>query len=614
MDTPATVFAQATQAYAEGSLDLAEQHFRSVVGGEPNHAEALRFLGLIAHQQGNAGRAIDYLNTSLIADGTNADTWRQLGDAHLAVGYIHDAIANYEQALRLRPERGEAYNNLGVAWLYLGELDKGIECLRAAIDLTPPSALTYNNLGFALKKQGNLAEAIAAFEQAVRLRPDHAEYTGNLAVTFHENGELDQAVAAYRETLRLEPNNARASNNLGAILKEQGLVDDATAQFLSSLRIDPDHALAFYNLCELAIEGTYEFPPSELDRIKAFMESERCSAADRSLCCFGLAMLFNQQGSHDEAFRYYTQANDLRKQLNREQNNVFDARGHDALVDRIIAAHDQAYFARIQGWGLETEQPVFIVGMPRSGSTLVEQILASHPQVFGAGEINEIPRLVSQLTSETGGELYAGAFVPDAHVARKLAADCLQRVTAHAANHARVTLKTLENYLHLGLIATLFPRARIIHCRRDPLDACLSCYFQNFYNVVFSWSLEDIGACYRAYEKLMAHWSSVLPLRCHEICYEELVHDQEAVTRKLLAFCGLDWNESCLAFFNTRRVVRTASLLQVRKPISAKMIGRWKHYRAHLEPLFRALGRWSETPASDSTWKRPEHSAPQSRG
>src|SRR5262249_15369034 len=155
---------------------------------------------------------------------------------------------------------------------------------------------------------------------------------------------------------------------------------------------------------------------------------------------------------------------------------------------------------------------------------------------------------------------------------------------------ARVTIKTLGNFALLGLIATLFPRARIIHCRRDPLDVCLSCYFQDFQKIVFAWSLDDIGAYYRAYEKIMAHWASVLPSQIHEVSYETLVHGQEQVTRGLLAFCGLDWDERCLAFFNTRRVVRTASTVQVRKPISTQAIGRWKHYRGHLGRLFGALG------------------------
>jgi hypothetical protein len=166
----------------------------------------------------------------------------------------------------------------------------------------------------------------------------------------------------------------------------------------------------------------------------------------------------------------------------------------------------------------------------------------------------------------------------------------LQRTQLLGKGAARVVFKNLENFLHLGVIATLLPGARIIHCRRDPLDVCLSCYFQNFTHISFAWSLDDIGAYHRSYEKLMAHWQSVLPLEIHEIRYEDLVQDQEGVTRNLLTFCSLDWDERCLSYFKTRRAVRTASALQVRKPIFTSAVGRWKLYRSHLGPLFSALG------------------------
>jgi hypothetical protein len=244
---------------------------------------------------------------------------------------------------------------------------------------------------------------------------------------------------------------------------------------------------------------------------------------------------------------------------------------------------------------MDTEMPVFIIGMPRSGSTLVEQILASHPEVFGAGEIGDLPRFmteyaVSQASSPANSILSPPFLLRDQRAARELAAHYLESIAAFGTGAARVTIKTLQNFLHLGMIATLFPRARIIHCRRDTIDVCLSCFFTNFQNVDFAWSLSDIGVYHRSYQKLMAHWSRVLPLPIHEISYEELIQNQEAVTRKLLAFCGLDWDERCLAFWSTRRVVQTASAVQVRKPISSQAIGRWRHYRSHLGPLFEALG------------------------
>jgi tetratricopeptide (TPR) repeat protein len=528
--------------------------------------------------------------------GTNASAWKSLADMHVAVGNLRAGVANYEEAIRLRPDFAIAHDLLGITWQHLGEWGRAVLCHRQAIRLSPSLAPAHNNLGNALKGQGKWAEALEAFEQAHRLEPARPQFAFNLGVTLHEQGDLDRAALYYREALRLQPEYADASSNLATVFKEQGLFDEAIAQFQETLKLQPDHALAYYNLGKFAAEGRYSFAPEELDRIKAFLASGRCSAPEGSLCCFAVAMVLDKQGSYDEAFSYYQQANDLKKRLLEEQNIVFDAHRHEALIDRIIATYDRTYFDRVKGWGVAVDLPVFIVGMPRSGSTLVEQILASHPRVFGAGEIGEVPRFISQLAAQISSLSTEGKEAPldDQNAARDQAADYVQRIAALGKGAARVTIKTLDNFLHLGLIATLLPRARIIHCRRDPLDICLSCYFQSFQSD-FAWSLEDIGAYYRAYERLMAHWASVLPVAIYDLGYEDLIHDQETVTRKLLAYCGLDWDERCLDFFKTRRAVQTASAVQVRKPISAKAIGRWRHYRSHLGPLLRALGRSIET-------------------
>jgi Tfp pilus assembly protein PilF len=498
----------------------------------------------------------------------NAHHYHAAGKSALVAGNIREAFANYERALWLRPDFGEAYNDLGIVWHHLGEWARAEGCYRQAIRLMPTFAQAYNNLGSALR------------EQEPALIPG-----GDV----HQQGELDREVVGYyRQALRLKPRDAAISINLAVALAEQGLLDEAVAQIRQTLEFQPDHAMAYYLLSELAAEGRCQFAPAEVDRIKVIMTSSASSVSERSLCSFAMARVLNQEGRHDDAFDCFEQANILKKHLFEERNIAFDAQAHEAMIDRIIGTYDQAYFEGAQRWGTETEVPVFIIGIPRSGSTLVEQILASHSQVVGVGEIGEFHQFTAK--SDTVTELYETQLPTDQRAAGKLAADYLQWLAKAAPGAARVTNKTLQNFLHLGLIATVFPRARIIHCRRDPLDTCLSCYFTNFLSVTFATSLDDIGAYYRSYDKLMAHWSRVLPVRIHEVCYEELVHDQEGVTRTLLGYCGLDWHESCLAFFKTRRIVRTASRHQVRKPISAQAIGRWKHYRHRLGPLFLALG------------------------
>lgn len=590
MPSIAEAFMVAGRLYAAGDLQAAEAQAWAILNIEPTHAESLRMIGVIAHQTGDLGKALDYLNRSLLCNNARADTWKDRGDLYLTTGELRSAVSDYEQALRLQPIFVDVFNNIGVALQQLGQPASAAHYYREAIRLRPSLASAHNNLGNVLREQGKLDEAAAAYAKALELLPDYADAAYNLGLCLHEQGELDSALAHYRHALRLKSGWANAHNNLGSALKEQGLLDEAITQFQEALKHAPEHALALYNLSELAAVGQYVFAPSELECLQGLVARETVTPLERSLGAFALATVYNRQGDHDQAFAYCRQANELRRGKWQPGTVPFDPVGHRALVERIVATHDEAYFEAVKDWGTETDMPIFIIGMPRSGTTLVEQILASHPLVFGAGEIDEVPRLSPRFKTRAAVDFYTDKLLPTVGAARALAADYLKYLTKLSKGASRVTVKTLENVLHLGVIATLFPGARIIHCRRDPMDICVSCYFQNFRDIEFAWSLEDIGVYYGAYEKLMAHWARVLPLPIHEVVYEELIHNQERVSRKLLDNCGLDWDEHCLSFYNTRRVVRTASSVQVRKPMSTKAIGRWKRYRAYLEPLFKALG------------------------
>jgi len=297
------------------------------------------------------------------------------------------------------------------------------------------------------------------------------------------------------------------------------------------------------------------------------------------------------EGAFEEAFRHCDQGNAYKGQLLRLQGNTFQSGAHGNFVDRLIATFGTDYFQRVQGFGSGRPLPVFIVGMPRSGTSLVEQILASHPAVVGAGEIRNLKQLVAELPTELGSpadypECLAGL---DRPVSRRLAERYLQGLRSLGKGKPRVTDKVPMNFHQLGLIATLWPRATIIHCRRDPRDVCWSCYFQNFREVYFACDLRKLGAYYRQYERLMAHWRKVLPVRILDVCYEELVENLEQLSRDLVAFCGLPWDDACLRFHQTRRIVRTSSNLQVRRPVYKSSVGYWKNYETYLGPLLEAL-------------------------
>jgi tetratricopeptide (TPR) repeat protein len=404
--------------------------------------------------------------------------------------------------------------------------------------------------------------------------------------------------------VRLNPEYAVAHSNRAGVLIQLGRLPEAIACCHESLRLAPDGVLAYVHLGELAVQRLYQFTDEEVRRMESLATAHdlgrvpegghRLSDDNASGLHFMLAELCDRNSEYDRAFSHYRRANDLKAQVLRQKNLAFDREGHRRLIDDLIATFDRRFFERVRSFGLATEVPVFVVGMPRTGSTLVAQVLSSHPQVVGAGERRELGDIL------TGAAPYPALMSRlDRFAARALAEGYVSRLSRLGPEAARIVDKMPHNYLHLGSICALFPNARIIHCCRDVMDVCLSCYFQNFTWVNYATSLEDLGFYYRQYERLMRHWREVLPLPVYEVEYEQLVREQERVSRGLIAFCGLDWSDRCLAFHENRRAVQTASKMQVRRPLYTSSVARWKRYECHLFPLQQALA--CDAPDATST-------------
>ena len=331
-----------------------------------------------------------------------------------------------------------------------------------------------------------------------------------------------------------------------------------------------------------------KLPEEDLAAQRRLLEEMELTDAQRLLLHFGLAQVLDARGEYAEAAEHLDRGNALQLSEWRKRGQEYDPKEHESLVTRMIAVCTPDFFERVRGFGLESELPVFVVGLPRSGTTLIEQILASHSQVFGAGEIKLARDTMAALGGQ-GADSIEGLRQLDRETARRLASRHLERLRALNPAALRIVDKMPENYLYLGLLASLFPRAKFIHCRRDLRDVAVSCWMTHFQEIRWANDQQHIASRFHEYQRMMEHWRKVLPVPLLEVDYEETVADLEGVARQLVAWCGLAWEPKCLEFHQAKRPVRTASAVQVRQPVFRTSVGRWKHYEQALGSLFAQL-------------------------
>lgn len=572
--------ARAVQLHQAGDFDQAAALYQQVLARQPRQPDALHLLGVIAHQSGDHARAIELIEQAVSVDGGNPHFLANLGSAQQSLGQIEPARASYDAAIRLHPNFATAHNNLGNLHLGQHQWEAAIACYRAALQLEPKSPLTLNNLGNALREQRDWAAAIDCYQQAIQLNPKFVPAWINLGTALSSSGRYADAVECFRQAIRFQPDNAEAHFNLGNVYQQQGDFEAAQREYTEVLRINPLNAKAQYNL-----SFTKKFSAADkstIAQIEECVSRPALSADDEIHLRFALGKIYDDCKDFDKAFEQFRRANELARPR-------FDRAEHERLISDIIETFTADRLAESPNKGHASELPIFIVGMPRSGTTLVEQIISSHPTAVGAGELDEIGRLAVGLQSALGSSheypLCIPELTPD-HL-RRLAGEYVARLESFAsAETTRVTDKMPMNFLHLGFIALLLPNARVIHCRRHPFDVCLSCYFQHFESrLAFTYDLGDLAFYYQQYERLMSHWRTVLPTTMLEVEYERLVQEPEPESRRIIEFCGLSWDDRCLQFHQHGGAVRTASSWQVRQPIYASSKQRWKNYEQHLGEL-----------------------------
>lgn len=495
-------------------------------------------------------------------------------DSDFAHGQYTAAVQRLCGVLAIDPKHALAHNRLGAAFVNLGRYQEAEQEFRRAIELEPQFAKPHFNLGIVLFWKGDLEAAQAAYLRTVELDPENVEALVSLGMTLGTAGCLDNARSCFEKALRLNPRNPSTLCSLGWLESKEGRFAEAESMFRRALEIDPRNSFAL-----APIAGLRRMTPADhnwLARALQLIEGGLPPLQEASLQ-FALGKYFDDVGGYAEAFGHYRRANELHRQL----ATPYDRDARAAFVDDMVSVYTQRSLAHPLDEAADSRRPVFVVGMMRSGTSLVEQIIASHPQAIGAGELDFWTNTIHKYGNKLRRE------VPQPAVVRELADSYLRNLTRRSRDALRVVDKSNFNLDLLGIIHLVFPNARMVYVRRDAIDTCLSCYFAQFANTLnFTTDLADLSHYYREHHRLITHWSSALPAgTLLEVPYAELVSDQEIWIRRIIEFIGLDWDPRCLEFHETDRPVLTASSWQVRQRVYSNSVGRWKNYEGFLGPL-----------------------------
>src|ERR1700719_1178047 len=511
------------------------------------------------------------------ADRPDSSTAQHLlaqGDEYLAQGAYAEAITSYGQLLELNPRHADAFNNLAAALCKVGRYTEAEQHFRRAIGVKPDYSDAHSNLGSVLRSRGHLAGSENSLRRALKLKPNHVDARSNLGLPLLSLGRTIDAKVHFEKVLRIAPRHANALLGTGQIARMEGRFDQAEAILERVLEVDPNMPgawAALVGLRKMTSEAGW------LQRAEEIAASGIAPLEEAGLR-FAIGKYYDDVAAFERAFRSYKRGNDLMKTVLAEK---YQPDVHTQFVDDLIRVYTRETISGTESGGSASVKPIFVVGMMRSGTSLVEQIIASHRAVRGAGELQFWSDAVRQhATAMRQGSL-------GEPLRNKLAKEYLRVLTGHSVDASRIVDKAPVNSDYLGVIHSILPNARIIYMQRDPIDTCLSCYFQQFSPALsFTMDLSDLAHYYREHQRLIAHWRSVLPPgTILDVPYEELIADQEGWTRKILKFLDLEWDERCLDFQSTQRTVATASYWQVRQRIYGDSVGRWRNYKRFIGPL-----------------------------
>lgn len=609
---------QAVHFQQAGRLAEAEKIYRHILTNDPENADANHLLGLLAMQVGKNDEAVTLITKALEKGANQAIFHNNLGVAYKELGKFDEAKACYQKAIQLNNNYAEAHNNLGVVLKNLGHIDDAINYYNHALVLFPNYVEALFNLGVAHQEKEKFSEAMTFYQKALKIKPNYPEALNNLGLVYQNSDELESAEEALRKALQIkhkylealinlgdvlvdqerlaeaeetlhkailwDSKSAKAHAALGAILMQKGELDEAQKCIRQAIDLKPDYAAAHYTLARAKKHTARD---QDVEDMETLLAHKDITTEQRAQLNFALAKVYEELAEFDKSFDFLQTANTL---VRKERSCDIASIRKNFNELKLIFSHD--VFKRYKGCGCQDATPIFILGMPRSGSTLVEQTLSSHAAIHGAGELKIIKEMCTDrvFAKITGQTFPIGIRTVQPDILEKLGLRYIKRLRRYSETADRITDKMPHNFLQAGLIKLILPHAKIIHCRRHPVDNCLSIYkqfFNKFHN--YAYDLKELGEYYTLYEDLMRHWHSIMPGHIFDINYEDMVADHEERTKEILEFCQLPWDENCLQFHQSKRPVKTASLAQVRRPIYTDSVQLWKQYEKNLSPLITAL-------------------------
>jgi len=535
-----------------GKLAKAETLCAKLLKKQPRQPDVLHLLGIIAMRNGRHERAVQL----------------------------------YVEALQTRPNHAIYNYNIGLSHLRTEDYESAVRYLQRAIELDPGIKGVHSDLCLALKNAGDFETAVEVGKKAVMLAPEDAAAHYNLAIAYDDWQDYEASFIHYQKASELSPDHPGLIHDLGRAHSGRGDAAAAKACFLRLIKLHPKQPEAYTSLVQL---NKYSSPDHEdVTILKDLLTQDHLNDDSRTSVYFALGKIYQDCGLYDDAFVNFEKGNKLQ-----DHKHQFDLEEYTAFVSSIIETYTPELIAEKSAFGHSSRTPVFIVGTPRSGTTLTEQILSSHPEIFGAGELVWLGKAAMGMNTYLNTETPNPESVKelDSTRCKDLASKYLRYIHSLAGRKLRVTDKMPANFLSLGLANILFPNARIILCKREPRDACVSMYSHYFpAGQPFTYDLFKLGAWYAQYQRIVEHWRTVLPAgTMTEVDYESMVQNQEAESRRLVEFIGLEWDEACLDFHRKKRRVHTASHLQVTQPMYSSSVGRWKAYGKYLQPLEEGL-------------------------